>query len=366
MPKRIAVVMAGGTGERFWPLSRRQRPKQLLRLAGKMTLLEESVNRIETFVGAGNVYVVTGADQAPLVRKTMAGYPPENIIVEPMGRDTAPCLALMLAHLSHSGEDPTMIVLTADHSIGPVDRFHADCRAAFEAAETDDVLVTFGIQPTRPDTGFGYIELGERVADYDGSQVYRVVRFREKPNTETAHAFLQAGNFLWNSGMFVWRASVLTRAFEEHAPQIAQGRAELAQALGQASERDRVRAIFETIPKLSIDYAVMERADNVRCVRATFKWDDVGTWSSLARLHPTDPDGNTVVGRALMVETKNSIVYVDERESSDDAPIVATLGLEDLIVVVTSDAVLVCHRDQAQRIKQITQNVRAYFGERFV
>jgi mannose-1-phosphate guanylyltransferase len=359
--------MAGGAGERFWPISRRQRPKQLLRLTGRLTLLEEAVERIEGLVGSGNVYIATGADQAPLVRKTMKEkMPPDNILVEPMGRDTAPCLALALAHLARSGDDPTMIVLTADHAIGPVERFHADCIAAFEAAEKEDVLVTFGIQPTRPDTGFGYIELADKVADHDGSLVFRVVRFREKPNLETAHAFVRAGNFLWNSGMFVWRASVLSRAMQEHAPQIAQACHDMSQAIGQAGDKDRLRSIFETIPKLSIDYAVMERADNVRCVRATFKWDDVGTWSSLARLHPTDPDGNTLVGRALMVDTKNSIVYIDERDNVDEAPIVATLGVEDLIVVVTHDAVLVCHRDQAQRIKQITQNVRAYFGERFV
>jgi len=366
MPRRVAVIMAGGAGERFWPMSRRQRPKQLLRLTGTRTLLEEAVERIEGLVGYDSIYIATGVDQAPLVRRTLPLLPPENIWCEPVGRDTAACLSFALAHLGRHGADSTMIVLTADHSIRPVERFHADCEAAFDVAERADVLVTFGVQPTRPDTGFGYIELAEKEADYDGSLVYRVRRFREKPNADTAHTFVQAGNFLWNSGMFVWRASVLRQALEEHAPEMAHACAEMSGALSAPQERELLRRIFERVPKLSIDYAVMERAHNVRCVRATFKWDDIGAWSSLARLHPTDPDGNTIIGKAVTVDTSNSIVYIDEGEAGEEAPVVATLGVKDLVIVVTSDAILVCHREEAQRVKQLTQHVRNLYGERYV
>jgi len=366
MPERVAVIMAGGAGERFWPLSRRHRPKQLLRLAGDRMMLEESVDRISPLTGKERVYIATGADQAPMVEQALPDIAPENIIREPMGRDTSGCLALALAHISRLGGDPTMAVMTADHSIAGVERFHADVRAAFEQAESEDVLVTFGIRPTRPETGYGYIELGDRVCERDGSVVFEVRRFREKPNLETARAFLEAGNFLWNSGMFVWRCSVLRRAMEKHAPHLAQAAAEIEEALGRSDESDRIREIFERLPKISIDFAVMERADNVRCVQATFEWDDVGTWSALARHHEPDPHGNVILGKAVVLETKRSIIYNGAGDGEgDETPIIATLGVDDLVIVVADDAVLVCRSDQTQRIKEIVKKLRERYGERY-
>jgi len=357
--------MAGGAGERFWPLSRRHRPKQMLRLVGQRTLFEESVERIVEFVGHQNLYVATGADQASLVEKAAPNLPPANILREPMGRDTSGCLALALAHMSRRGGDPTMAVMTADHCIGQVERFHADCRAAFEQAESEDVLVIFGVQPTRPETGFGYIELGDKIAERDGSQVYEVQRFREKPNLETARTFLEAGNFLWNSGMFVWRCSVLRKAMMDHAPYLARASDEMAAALDQPGEKERLTRIFERLPKISIDFAVMERARNVRCVRATFDWDDVGTWSALGRLHPPDAAGNVVLAKGVTLDTARSILCSGEGTEGKEGPLIAALGVQDLVIVVSPDAILVCHRDHAQRIKEVIQKIRETYGDQY-
>lgn len=365
MADRVAVIMAGGAGERFWPLSRRHRPKQLLRLTGKQTLLEESVERAVALVGGDNLYVATGADQAPLVEKALPQISARNIFREPVARDTSGCLALALAHLKKRGGDPTMAVMTADHCISRIDRFQADFGVAFEQAESQDVLVTFGIQPTRPDTGFGYIELDEKVAERRGTQVFKVRRFREKPNAETARAFLEAGNFLWNSGMFVWRCSVLKKAMEDHAPHLARAVDEMAEAIGSSDETEKIARVFEQLPKISIDFAVMEHARNVRCVRATFHWDDVGTWSALARLHPSDSQGNIVLGEAVALDTSRSIIYGRSHDEDKQMPLVATLGVKDMIIVVSDDAILVCHRDYAQRMKEIVKKLRESYGDRY-
>lgn len=365
MSRRIALIMAGGAGERFWPLSRRHRPKQLLRLASEQTMLEESVARIAGLTGRENVFIATREDQAPLIEKALPDLPSGNILREPTGRDTAPCLALTLARMDAGDDDPTMAVMTADHSIGQPDRFQADCRAAFEQAEDEDVLVTFGVRPTRPETGFGYIELAEQMAERHGSGIFRVRRFREKPDLETAHAFLEAGNFLWNSGMFVWRCSVLRQAMAQHSPFLARASEEIAAAIGQSDERERIGRVFQRLPKISIDYAVMEHADNVRCVRATFEWDDIGTWSALARLHPVDADGNVVLGDAVTIDTSGTIIYSGEGKKAGEGPLVATLGVRDLVVVVSDDAILVCHRDQAQRIKEIVKKIQNSGGNRY-
>ena len=365
MPTRVAVIMAGGAGERFWPLSRRHRPKQLLHLASDRTMLEDSVSLIAPLTGRENVYIATGAEQAALVESSLPAFPPANILREPVGRDTAACLALALATLTRDGSDPTMAVLTADHCITPEERFQADCRAAFEQAECEDVLVTFGIKPSRPETGFGYIELGEKMAQRDSSEIFEVRRFREKPDAQTANAFLEAGNFLWNSGMFVWRCSVLRQAMNDHAPHLARASEEMAAALGRPDASERLGRIFEGLPKVSIDFAVMEHARNVCCVRAQFDWDDVGTWTALARLHPSDPQGNVVLARAIMLDTAGSIICSGQGREDETAPLVATLGVTDLVIVVSDDAVLVCHRDQVQRIKEVLKNLRDSYGDRY-
>ena len=365
MPTRVAVILAGGAGERFWPLSRRHRPKQMLRLAGRQTMLEESVERIVALTGYENLYIATGEDQAGLIEKALPRVPPGNIIREPLGRDTAPCLALTLARLRDCGGDPAMAVITADHYVGQVERFHADCRAAFEEAESHDVLMTFGVRPTRPETGYGYIELGDKIAERDGSQLYEVRRFREKPNLDTARAFLEAGNFLWNSGMFVWRCSVLRQAMTDHAPYLVRASQEMAAVRGGPDERERLGRIFERLPRTSIDFAIMERAPNVRCVRATFDWDDIGAWSALARHHPADSAGNVVLAKAVTLDTAHSIIYSGDGTGNDEAPLIVTLGVEDLVIVAAGDAILVCHRDQAQRIKEVVQKLRERYGDRY-
>ncbi len=364
MATRIAVIMAGGAGERFWPLSRRHRPKQLLRLLGRRTMLEESAERIAPLVAWDRIFVATGLDQAPYVAQALPQLPPDHILREPMGRDTAACMALALAWAGRLGGDPTMAVLTADHCIGRNDRFQADCLMAFEQAEAENVLVTFGVQPTRPETGYGYIQLGACTAERDNTSVYEVRRFCEKPDAATAQKFLEAGNYVWNSGMFVWRCSVLREAMKAHAPWLSRASEEMAAALGQSDEVGRLQAIFQRLPKISIDYAVMEHARNVWCVRATFEWDDVGTWTALARHHPADAEGNTVLGEAVLLQTTRSIVYNNIGDARP-APLVAALGVSDLVIVASDDAILVCRRDQAHRMKEIVERIRTLYGEKY-
>ncbi len=327
-------------------------------------MLEESAERIAPLVGWEHIFVATGMDQADPVAKTLPQLPPDRILREPMGRDTAACMALALAHAGRLDGDPTMAVMTADHCIGRNERFQADCLTAFEQAESEDVLVTFGIQPTRPETGYGYIELGECVAERKGALVHEVRRFCEKPDAATAQKFLEAGHFVWNSGMFVWRCSVLREAMRRYAPWLGRASEEMAAALGQGDEVERLRAIFQRLPKTSIDYAVMEHARNVRCVRATFEWDDVGTWTALARHHRADADGNTVLGEAVLLETARSIIY-NQTCGARPAPLVAALGVSDLVIVVSDDAILVCHRERANRIKEIVEKTRALHGETY-
>ncbi len=347
-----AIIMAGGSGTRFWPRSRRDRPKQLLRLAGESTMLQQTVARVERLVPPERVYIITGADQAEATRAQLPELPSKNIVAEPAPRDTAPCVALAAGMVASKDPSGTMIVMPADHVIEPVEAFRTSVRAAVGVVEEDPTaLVTFGITPTRPETGYGYIERGEEVAKKQGIPVYRVLQFREKPDRPTAERFVAAGNFLWNSGIFVWRARTILDAIREYRPRLAEGLEPILRSLGTPEEPDALARHFPQLERVPIDKAVMEHAPNVRVLEVPYDWNDVGDWRALATLLERDAAGNSFQGNVVARDTRDSIII------SDDGGIVATLGVDDLVVVHSGKATLVARKDRLDDLKALVEGL---------
>src|SRR5438105_4285970 len=335
MAKSIyALILAGGSGERFWPLSRRARPKQLLRLISKKTLLEETVARLDGLVSRERILILTNTEQETTVRKLLTGFPSENVIGEPAKRDTAAAVALGTGWVSARDHAATMAVLPADHVIANHAAFQETLALAAEAAEETGELVTVGIKPTWACPGFGYIEQGKPVHLRDRSNknsIHRVERFREKPNPDLAESFLRKGNFRWNAGMFVWSVPTVLSEFNRHTPELADFISQVRSAKGlEKTLRER----FAKLPRISFDYAIMEKADRVLVVEASFDWDDVGTWQAVARYFKKDEHGN-VANRALTaLDSGDNIVF------NDGETTVALVGVHNLIVVRTDDAIL--------------------------
>jgi mannose-1-phosphate guanylyltransferase len=347
-----AVVMAGGSGTRFWPKSRRNRPKQLLRLHGDATMLQQTVARVAPLVPPERVLVVTGADQAEAVRAQLPEVPAANVVAEPCPRDTAPCVGLAAALIAKNDPEGVMLVVAADHVIRPVDAFVKTVRVALGVIEADpSAFVTFGVKPTRPETGYGYIERGEQLGTPEGIALHRVVQFREKPDRPTAERFLAEGRFAWNSGIFLWRARAILDALARHRPAIAATLDRIAPALGTPDQAAAIDREFPAMERVPIDKAVMEKADNVRVLEAIFDWSDVGDWRSLKDLVPPDPQGNSTQGAVLAAETTNSIVV------SDDGGLIATLGVDDLVIVQSGGATLVAKKDQLDKLKALVEGL---------
>jgi mannose-1-phosphate guanylyltransferase len=342
----FVLVLAGGSGERFWPLSRRTRPKQLLSLFSEQTLLESTLQRLDGLVPPENVLILTNADQLEGVRAVVKHIPAENIVAEPAKRDTAAAIALGVGWVAAREPGATMIVLPADHLIQDTAGFQRTLRVAAHAACTSGELVTIGIKPTWPCPGFGYIELGPlaRIVDSPpGPAVHNAVRFREKPSVELAEQFLASGNFRWNAGMFVWSIPVILNAFERHAPELAEFVAKLRRGDLAALLRDH----FPKLPRISIDYAVMEKATRVLVVEADFDWDDVGSWSAAATYFPEADCQNRTNTELRLLDASNNIIFSSKKK------LVALMGVHDLIIVETPDALLVCQRRDAEKIKQL-------------
>src|SRR6266581_755537 len=341
-----ALILAGGSGERFWPLSRRNRPKQLLRLVSERTLLEETVARLEGFVPTERILILTNIEQEKGVRDLLEGFPKQNIIAEPAKRDTAAAVALGAGWVAARDHSATMLALPADHVIADRAAFQETMKTAAAAAEETGALITIGIKPTWACPGFGYIEQGEPVRlRSDGKiAVHRVVRFREKPNVDLAESFLRKGNFRWNAGMFVWSVPTVLSEFNRHAPELA----DFISQVRSSKDLDKtLRERFEKLPRISFDYAIMEKAERVLVVEASFDWDDIGSWRAVANYFKNDEHGNAANCAVTAVDSSNNIVFGQEGAT------VALLGVHNLIVVRTGDAVLVCHRHQAEKIKDL-------------
>ena len=342
-----ALILAGGSGERFWPLSRVACPKQLLRLVSKKTLLEETVARLDGLVQRERIVILTNVEQETAVRKLLGHFPKENIIAEPAKRDTAAAVALGTGWIAGRDHAAVMLVLLADHRISDGDAFRETLALAAQAAEETGELVTIGIKPTWACPGYGYIEQGKpiRLRNREESEgVHRVVRFREKPNVDLAESFLRKGNFRWNAGMFVWSVPTVLSEFNRHAPELA----DFISQLRAPGEFDRVlRERFAKLPRISFDYAIMEKADRVLVVEAGFDWDDIGSWRAVANYFQRDDQGNAANCAITALDSTNNIVF------DHNGVTIALLGVHNLIVVRTNDAILVCHKHQAEKIKNL-------------
>ena len=338
MSKVHAVILAGGSGSRLWPMSRQNLPKQFLTLDGDATLLQTTIDRLSPTIVAKDVLIVTQESHAK--GEAYHALLPYRTLFEPIGRNTAPAIALAAAYLMAEGGDPVMVVLPADHIIKDEVRFRAHLDVAIQAAQSGK-LVTFGIRPTRPDTGFGYIKA------HRGEDVYEVERFTEKPDLETAEHFLKDGDYYWNSGMFVWRASVILAEIQRYLPAVHQiVQTILAESRAGVAFQQAVEKHFAAMPSISIDYGVLEKSDRVSLIPCDIGWNDVGSWQAVHEIAPKDENGNAIQGNVIAIDCKNSLIRAEKR-------LVAVIGVEDLCVIETADAVLISKSDQTQRVREV-------------
>jgi mannose-1-phosphate guanylyltransferase len=346
-----AIIMAGGSGTRFWPASTNDTPKQLLRLVGDATMLRQTVDRLGDLVPNGRRMIVTNQRLVAAVREQLPELPPQAIVGEPCKRDTAPCIGLAALLVGRDDPDATMAVMPADHVIRPAEKFQAAIAKAAQFVElTPTRIVTFGIKPTYPAEVFGYIHRGTQIRDGDVA-AYNVQQFKEKPNAATAKNYIDSGEYYWNSGIFVWRAETIVTALRQRQPEMLQHLQTIV-AVWDTKERDAVFSEeFAAIKPISIDYAVMEHATDVAVIEAPFEWDDLGGWQSLARLQGSDENGNTLIGKNLAVGTTGSIVH------TDDEHLVVTLGLKDTIIVHTPKATLVANKHDEEQIRQLVKRL---------
>ena len=342
-----ALVLAGGSGKRFWPLSRRASPKQLLAIAGKKPMIAETVERLRGLVPPSRVHVLTNRATVAAIRRALPGVPPGQIVGEPEGRDTTAAIGLGATLISKRDPDGVMVVLPADHVIRPAAEFRKSLAAAAEAARKGGGLFVFGVKPSCPATGYGYIRRGAKIGASRGVPVFKVDRFVEKPDLATAKHYLASGRFLWNAGIFCWRARDILAAIAKFRPAIGASLEKIRRGGAAALARE-----FRRIEKVSIDYAVMEKAPDVRVIEAAWAWDDVGSWASVGPYLPRDAAGNSSVGDFLAVESTDCTVLTDGH-------LVAAVGVTGLVIVRTKDATLVCRRDRAQDVKKLVDLLEA-------
>lgn len=348
-----AVIMAGGSGTRFWPASRNRCPKQLLPLAGNRTMIQSTAERLGDLIEPQRQLVVTNESLVDTIRAQLPHLPPANIVGEPCKRDTAPCIGLAAAMIHRTDPDGTMVVMPSDHVIDSPADFQSAVSIGQTLIDNDpNRIVTFGIRPTYPAESFGYIQRGEAI-DVDGATAFRVRRFREKPDRATAEEYLAAKTYYWNSGIFLWRADTILNALKKSVPTMHAHIETIAESMGTDAFADTLRQEFAAIEGKSIDYAVMEKYPNVVVIEAPFPWDDVGSWLALERLHGADAEGNTVVGSHVSLDTRGSIIH------SQPGHTIVTIDVEDLIIVQTADATLVAPKHAEERVREAVEALRA-------
>ena len=355
MSERFVVIMAGGRGERFWPESRSRRPKQLLPIVGDRPMLAQTVARLEGVVPPERVIVITNAEQRAAVLEACPELDPANVVGEPVGRDTAAAVGLATVLVRRKDPEAAFAMLPADAVVGDDGAFREVLEAAFRVAEAGEVLVTIGIPPRFPATGYGYIHRGESVGAFGGREAWHVRRFVEKPDLATARSYLEAGGYYWNAGMFVWTVSAIDAQLRANTPALRDALGVIEAGLVDGGDLDALlEEHYPGLEKISIDYAVIEKARNIRMVEATFDWDDVGEWPAVDRHHPSDADGNVAAGTAYFREAARNTVY-----SRDPDHLVAVVGVDDMVVVHTADATLVCPKAKAQEIKALVRELGA-------
>lgn len=356
---RFVVIMAGGRGERFWPVSREKTPKQLISLMGKRSFLQETVDRVLPLVPARNVFIITNRAQVEAVRKQCGRLPRENIVAEPIGRDTCAAVALGAALVGARSTTGVMAVLPADHVIPEPKKFQRILGDAFDLAARGQVLVTIGIKPTEPATGYGYIRTGPKMPAPKGGRRYRTAffkaeRFKEKPPLETAIEYVDSGEYRWNAGMFIWSFVSITNALDQHQPEMAEACRRWFKAAGGSGLNRVLARDYPAIRKVSVDVALMEKAANVVVADGNFQWDDLGAWTALPRHLRSDPAGNCVSGEMVAVDSARNILF--DARSGKPSPI-ALVGVRDSIVVATDDALLVAAKGEAQKIKELVKKL---------
>ncbi len=353
MAQIFSVIMAGGVGSRFWPRSRERSPKQLLELTGTGTMIQNTVARIQPLVPSVNTFVVTNALQHEEILKQLPFIPKENVLVEPVARNTAPCVGLAAAWISRMDPDGIMIVLPADHIIQNVPEFLRVLDVAATVASETNGLVTIGIKPSHPETGYGYVQYSDEEGKnpYRSRNVYPVKTFAEKPNLETAERFLESGDFLWNSGMFVWKVGSILGEIETHLPELSEQLKVLNASMGTPEYGSALEQAYGLIRSISIDYGVMEKSGNVFVVKGDFGWSDVGSWDEAARLVTPDGEGNVKKGAVITKNSHNNYIHANSK-------MVAAIGVDDLSIVSTPDAVLICKKGQSQDVKEIVDYIR--------
>lgn len=346
-----AVIMAGGVGTRFWPRSRFRRPKQLLQILDNRTMIQATVDRLDQLVTRDQIYVVSTESQIDGIKEQLPFLRSENLIIEPKGKNTAPCIGLAAIILKQIDPEAMMAVLPADHQIKNQALFQKVLSAAVATASKRKCLVTIGIHPTYPSTGYGYIQVNGMVDEINEADIFKVKTFAEKPDLTTAQGFLRSGDFLWNSGMFVWNVNVILKEIEESLPELYDGLIEIEKYLGTESQEEIIKKVYCQIKSISIDYGVMEHSENVYVLKGEFDWNDVGSWAEIYKIFPHDEENNVIIGNHFAKDTKGCLI--DSRDR-----FIATLGIENLIIIDTEDALLICRRDMAQQVKDLVDAMK--------
>ncbi len=345
------VIMAGGVGTRFWPKSRFKRPKQLLKILDDRTMIQATVDRLDQLVSQEKIFVVTTQTQTDEIKKQIPFLQPSNYIIEPKGKNTAPCIGLAALMLKKSEPDEVMAVLPADHRIQNELTFRKTLAAANQLVLQKECLVTIGINPTYPSTGYGYIQFNKPEQQIDGEPVHKVKTFAEKPDLKTAKLFLKSGDFLWNSGMFIWKAKTILAEIEKSLPELYDGLMEIEKHLGTKKEAEVIQKVYSQIKSISIDYGVMEHTDNVYVLKGDFEWNDVGSWEEVYKISTKDDHGNVMNGRHLLKDSENC--FVDSEHH-----LIATIGVENLIIIESDGAILICPREKAQEVKELVDALK--------
>lgn len=343
-----AVVMAGGVGSRFWPRSRKAMPKQLLKIIDNQTMIQATVSRLKPLIKDENIFIITNKIQAEEVRQQLNHIPEKNIIVEPFGRNTAACIGLASIIIKSIDPDAVTVVLPADHIIKEEEIFISTLRNAAKFAYESDGLVTIGINPTRPETGYGYIQIDEKkVSD----NIYKVLTFAEKPNYATALRFLESGDFLWNSGMFIWKVETILSEIKNLMPDLFEGLEDISKHIGKPTYQEVLVRNYGMMKKISIDYGIMEKSSRVYLTKGFFLWSDVGSWEEVYQLSEKDNNGNTAVGMVYLDDVIDSYIYSPDK-------VTAVIGVDNLLIINHENTLLVCRRDKAQDVKKVVDYLK--------
>ncbi len=363
MTKAFAVIMAGGVGSRFWPKSRARKPKQFLNILSSKSLIEQTIERINPLIPEKDILIVSNKNQTAELVQVLPKFPIQNIILEPQSKNTAPCIGLASLFIKRQQPDAVMVVLPSDHLIRDSDKFLDTLKIGIESAYETKGLITIGIQPTYPSTGYGYIQfVDDEESELASKGVYKVKTFAEKPNLETAKKFIESGDFLWNSGMFIWRVDVILEEIKTYLPDIYEELMKIDEAIGKDEFKNVLEQSYGRMKAISIDYGVMEKTNRAYVIKANFSWSDVGSWEEVYNLAPKDGNGNYVSSNpdnVILLDVKNCLV-------EGNKTLIAMIGVEDLIVVSTEDAILICKRDRAQDVRNVVNYLKRKNMEKYL